>query len=53
MKHIKCCLIYTDKEQKKCMLCGAYSGSNEDVKTLIEYIKIKGDLNDNRTTRSQ
>lgn len=52
MKNIKCCLIYTDREQEKCMLCGAYSRRNKDMRTLIEYIKIKGDLNDNRTTRS-
>lgn len=52
MKDMRCCLIYTDREQKKCMLCGAYSSKNEDIKALIEYIIIKGDLNDSRATRS-
>ncbi|QNI04466.1 hypothetical protein HXW73_16810 [Halomonas sp. SH5A2] len=52
MKDINCCLIYTDREQERCMLCGAYSSSNEDIKSMVEYIKIKGDLNENRTSRS-
>lgn len=33
-----CCERYTDKETKRCMLCGCHSRNDDDFQSVVEYL---------------